>query len=114
MADKIMDIATQLQKELKNTPQFEELKQAYGNMKADTKSFDLFKDFQEVQLNLQKKQMSGIEPTDDELKQAHDLASQLEKVPAITELMNKEQAVNQLLGQINQVVTEPISNLYRN
>lgn len=114
MADKIMETATQLQKELSNTPQFEGLKQAYSNLKADTKGFDLFKDFQEVQLNLQKKQMAGTEPTDDELKHAHDLATQLEKVPAITELMTKEQAVNQLLGQINQVVTEPISELYRN
>ena len=114
MADKIMDTAGQLQKELKNTPQFEDLKQAYNAMKADTHSFDLFKDFQEMQLNLQKKQMAGTEPTDDELQNAHDLASQLEKVPAVTALMNKEQAVNQLLGQINQVVTEPISDLYRN
>ncbi len=109
-----MDTAAALQKQIQQSPEFADLKAAYEVMKQDGKSYDLFKDFQEVQLEVQKQQMQGVEPDQAKVKQAHDLAEQMQQNQIITDLMQKEQGVNQLLNRINQVVTAPIADLYRN
>lgn len=109
-----MDTANELQKELIKTSVFEDLQSAYNDMKADRKSFDLFRDFQELQFGIQKKQMQGIEPAEDELKNAQDLASQMNQSNTIQALMKAEQSLNEVLGKVNQVVTKPISDLYSN
>ncbi|AVK99730.1 YlbF family regulator [Pediococcus inopinatus] len=112
MAVNIYDTANQMEEELRETTEYKSLVAAYAEMKKDQKAYDLFKDFQEVQVNLQQKQMNGEELSDDEMAHAREIASQVGDVDVIKNLMDKERGLNQLLNDINQIITKPVQNLY--
>lgn len=112
MTVNIYDTANQLAKELPQTQQFINLQTAYANLKKDVMAFNLFKQFTDLQEKLQKKQMNGEQITEDEMKQIQNLAPKMDKMDAIKQLMASEEALNQLLVEMNQIITEPISALY--
>ena len=55
----IYDTANQMEQDLKQTQQYQELKAAYEAMKADEKAYACFKELQDLQDQLQQKQMQG-------------------------------------------------------
>lgn len=112
MAVNIYDTANQLEQELRQTKEFKELQAAYTAMKNNQQAFDLFKDFQEIQMQLSQKQMNGEELTDDEVQKAHDLADKVGNVDEIKFLMGKERNLNQLMNDLNQIITKPVQELY--
>ncbi|AVK62354.1 hypothetical protein C5Z25_11565 [Lactobacillus sp. CBA3605] len=113
MAVNIYDTANQLEQELRDTKEFKELKAAYATMQTNASAFDLFKDFQEIQMQLSQKQMNGEDLTDDEVQKAHDLADKVSNVDEIKTLMGKERNLNQLMNDLNQVITKPVQELYQ-
>ncbi|CAJ1227312.1 YlbF family regulator [Lactiplantibacillus xiangfangensis] len=112
MAVNIYDTANQLEQDLRQTKEYKELQTAYETMKANQSAFDLFKDFQEIQMQLSQKQMNGEELSDEEVKKAHDLADKVGNVDEIKALMGKERNLNQLMNDLNQIITKPVQELY--
>ncbi|MTV82609.1 YlbF family regulator [Secundilactobacillus folii] len=113
MAD-ILKTAGELRDALVASDEFTALQEAYSTMKADQEAFDLFKDFQELQMKLQQKQMQGQQLEQDEMKKAQELAQKVGDKQVIKALMDKEKAVNDLLAKLNNEITKPIQDLYRN
>lgn len=113
MAD-ILKTAGDLRDELAASDEFTTLQSAYNTMKADQEAYDLFKDFQALQLNLQQKQMQGQQLSEDEMKHAQELAQKVGEKAVIKALMDQEKAVNELLAKLNNEITKPIQDLYRN
>ncbi|MFT8994868.1 YlbF family regulator [Lentilactobacillus hilgardii] len=113
MSDKLMDTASQLQSKLKDSAQFADLKAAFEKIKADPDTFKLFTAFQKLQLQLQQQQMQGQQPAETDIKRAQDMANQVKENESISNLMTKEKALNDLLNDVNRVVTQPIIDLYR-
>ncbi|WP_048000595.1 YlbF family regulator [Lactiplantibacillus herbarum] len=114
MAVNIYDTANQLEQELRQTKEFKALQAAYAAMKTNDSAFALFKDFQEIQMQLSQKQMNGEELTDDEVQKAHELADKVGNVDEIKSLMGKERDLNQLMNDLNQIITKPVQELYGN
>ncbi|GEL14233.1 YlbF family regulator [Pediococcus cellicola] len=112
MAVNIYDTANKMEEELRQTTEYTNLVTAYDEMKKDEEAYKLFKEFQEVQVNLQQKQMNGEDLSDDEMDKARNIASQVGNVDVIKSLMDKERNLNQLLNDINQIITKPIQELY--
>lgn len=112
MAD-ILKTAGELRDELASSDEFTALQRSYNIMKADAEAYDLFKQFQEMQLKLQQKQMQGQQPDQDEMNQAQDLAGKVREKDTIKDLMEKEKDVNQLLAKLNNEITKPIQGLYQ-
>lgn len=110
-----MDTASQLQSELKDAAQFADLKAAFEKIKADPDTFKLFTAFQklQLQLQLQQQQMQGQQPAETDIKRAQNMANQVKENESISNLMTKEKALNDLLNDVNRVVTQPIIDLYR-
>ena len=81
-------------------------------MKEDDATYKLFKRFQQIQMDLQQKQMAGQQVTDDEMSRARDVADQVAKIEAVKTLMDAERGVNALLNQLNQTITQPIQDIY--
>ncbi|MFC6180841.1 YlbF family regulator [Lactiplantibacillus daowaiensis] len=113
MAVNIYDTANQLEQELRGTKEFKELQAAYTTMQANESAFNLFKEFQEIQMQLSQKQMNGEELTDEEVQKAHDLADKVGNVDEIKTLMGKERGLNQLMNDLNQIITKPVQELYQ-
>ncbi|BAP85416.1 hypothetical protein LOOC260_108760 [Paucilactobacillus hokkaidonensis JCM 18461] len=113
MAVNIYDSANQMERDLRETQEFTALKEAYEAMKQDAATFKMFRDFQTMQMQLQQKQYQGQQPSEDEIKNAQELAGKVGKVDSIKQLMEKEKAVDQLLSDVNNVITKPIQELYQ-
>lgn len=113
MTVNIYDDANQMATHLQELPQFLGLQNAFAALKKDDIAFTMFKKFQTQQMTLQQKQMQGQQPTEDEIQAAQDLAGKVGEIEVVKTLMEKEQAVDQMLSQINQVITKPIQELYQ-
>ncbi|ABJ64585.1 YlbF family regulator [Levilactobacillus brevis] len=112
MADKMQALGAQLTQALQETDEFKALKAAFATMKEDDATYKLFKRFQQIQMDLQQKQMAGQQVTDDEMSRARDVADQVAKIEAVKTLMDAERGVNALLNQLNQTITQPIQDIY--
>lgn len=109
----IYDNANDMAEALQQTQQYKDLKQAFAMLKLDAVGYGLFKQFQEKQLELQQQQSQGQELDQDALKKLQELGDKIKDIDSIKALMSKEQAMAQLMDELNAIVNKPISDLYR-
>lgn len=113
MVVNIYDTANELEQQMSQTQEFQALKQAFDALKADSETFDLFKKFQQSQAQAQQKQMKGEKLSDEEIKNVQDLAKQVSQKDAVRALMDKEKQMDNMLQQLNDTITKPIQDLYK-
>ncbi|KRM25394.1 MULTISPECIES: YlbF family regulator [Limosilactobacillus] len=112
MVVNIYDSANEMSRQLVDTQEYQGLKKALDELKADTEAFNSFKKFQQMQAGAQQKQMKGEKPSDDEIKAIQTLAKEISGKKAVQNLMNQERQVDQMLQQLNKTITSPIQDLY--
>ena len=110
----IYDTANQMEQEIRQTSEYKSLQEAFAEVRKDEHASALYSKFQDVQSNLQQKQMNGEELTEEEIKNVHEIADQIEKVDLIKDLMDKERNMNQLFSDVSQIIVKPIQELYKN
>lgn len=108
----IYDTANELSRQLRETQEYQGLQKAFEALKADSDTFDTFKKFQQAQADAQHKQMTGQQPTDDEIKNIQNLAKEVSGKKVVQALMNQERQVDSMLQQLNKTITSPIQDLY--
>ncbi|MCH4058292.1 MULTISPECIES: YlbF family regulator [Lapidilactobacillus] len=112
MTVNVYDNANEMAAALRQTDQYNALKGAFTKMKADPIAYGLFQQMQKLQGELEQKQMAGTQIGDDDIQSMRDLSDKLMKIDVMTELMNSERAMNQLMDEMNQIVSKPITDLY--
>lgn len=112
MVVNIYDTANEMSRQLVETQEFQNLKKAFEALKADEDAFNSFKKFQQMQVEAQKKQMQGQQPSDDEIKAIQTIAKEISGKKAVQDLMNQERQVDQMLQQVNMTITDPLQSLY--
>lgn len=112
MVVNIYDSANEMSRQFVDTQEYQGLKKALDELKADTEAFNSFKKFQQMQAGAQQKQMKGEKPSDDEIKAIQTLAKEISGKKAVQNLMNQERQVDQMLQQLNKTITSPIQDLY--
>ncbi len=108
----VYDTANQLERELREIPEFTSLKTAFEAVKEDEVAFELFVEFQQMQLMLQQKQMTGMPFTEEEEAAAQAMSVRVQENEKIRTLMEKEQALSTLLTDLNQIIMRPVQELY--
>lgn len=108
----IFDNVNAVATDLRETPQFKNLAEALKQVRANEEANTLFTNFQKAQYALNQAIQSGQEPEEAQMKEWQTIASDMEKFDELKRLMESEQALNQLLTQINNTITQPISELY--
>ena len=111
MVVNIYDTANELERQMRQTQEFIGLKEAFDDLKADKEATDLFVKFQAKQAAAQQKQMQGQEISEDEIKEIQALAKDVTSKDVIQALMAKEQQVDQMIQQLNQIITGPLQEL---
>lgn len=109
----IYDTANNLERDLRQTDQYKALEAAFGTMKNDTESYNVFKEFQNAQFEIQQMMSQGTNPDEDKMKEWQETAAKIEKYPLVKDLMTQEQAMDNLMQDINQIVTKPMADLYK-
>ncbi|UXR68935.1 MULTISPECIES: YlbF/YmcA family competence regulator [unclassified Staphylococcus] len=113
MAVNLYDYANKLEQALRESDEYQAIKDAYAKVNANADSKKLFDEFRETQLNFQQKQMQGEQVTEEEIKQAQEQAQEIEKDENISELMNAEQKMSQVFQEINQIIVKPLDEIYQ-
>lgn len=109
----IYDTANDLSRQLKETQEYQNLKKAFDDLKAEKDTFETFKKFQQMQANAQQKQMTGQKLSQDEINAIQTIAKEISTQPAVQTLMNQERAVDNMLQQLNKTIISPIQELYQ-
>ncbi|SEO48475.1 Cell fate regulator YlbF, YheA/YmcA/DUF963 family (controls sporulation, competence, biofilm development) [Amphibacillus marinus] len=104
--------ATALEQAIRESDEFKDLKGAYDAVMTDEIAKKMFDDFRNTQMELQQKQMQGIEITQEEVDQARKVVETVQQHEQISKLMEQEQRVNELINNISRTITKPLEELY--
>lgn len=113
MSVNIYDAANQLERDLRKTDQYKKLEEAFETLQKDDEARALFDQFRLTQQTLQQKQMTGQEIGEDEAKQAQELSQKVGNNDVLSELIQAEQELGQMIEEINQIALKPIQELYQ-
>lgn len=112
MAVNLYDTAYALETAIRQSAEFTALKQAYSEVNADPISKNMFDQFRQIQMNLQQKQMMGQNISDQEVQQAQASVAQVQQNEKIARLMQAEQRLSMVIGELNQIIMKPLEELY--
>ncbi|KFN01781.1 YlbF/YmcA family competence regulator [Bacillus clarus] len=112
MTKNIHDVAYELQKTIAENEDFQTLKASYAEVQADAESKKLFEEFRTIQIGLQQKMMQGQELTEEDNKKAQEVVVLIQQDAKITKLMETEQRLNVVIGDINKIIMKPLEELY--
>ena len=109
----IYDTVNQVEREIRETEQYITLKEAIDAVKADEEANAVLTEFQGVQQIFFQKQQMGQEISEEEAAQAQTVSQQMQENELTSELMEKEQQLNQVLTDVNEIIMKPIQELYQ-
>jgi cell fate (sporulation/competence/biofilm development) regulator YlbF (YheA/YmcA/DUF963 family) len=112
MAVNLHDAALGLQTAIRQSNEYNQLKQMYAAVNADPQAKQMFDHFRQVQMNLQQKQMTGQNISEAEVQQAQASVALVQKNEKISRLMQAEQQMSMLIGELNQIIMKPLEELY--
>ncbi|MBL0847172.1 MULTISPECIES: YlbF family regulator [Mammaliicoccus] len=108
----IYDKANELEQTLRESEEYNKIKEQYEKVNANPETKKLFDEFREIQLELQTKQMQGEEISEVDIARAQKSAQEIEQNETIAELMQAEQAMSQLIQDLNRVIMRPLEDIY--
>ncbi|WP_010171330.1 YlbF family regulator [Bacillus coahuilensis] len=112
MAVNLYDHANELEKALRQSDEYLLLKKMYDEVNNDESANQLFQNFRDIQLQLQQKQMSGMEISQEEVEQAQKVAALVQQHEKIARLMEAEQRMSMVIQDLNKVIMKPLEELY--
>lgn len=112
MAVNLYDAAYEMEKAIRQSDEYKQLKQMYDEVNADESAKRMFENFRDIQMQLQQKQMMGQEITQEEVEQAQKTVALVQQHEKISRLMQAEQRMGMIIGEINQLIMKPLEELY--
>lgn len=112
MAVNLYDTAYELEKAIRNSPEYTNLKSLYDAVNNDETASKMFESFRQIQLQLQEKQMMGQEITQEEVEQAQKTVALVQQHEKISQLMEAEQRMSMVIADLNRIIMKPLEELY--
>lgn len=109
----LYDTAHQLERELRMSEPFQQVQQAFEKINEDAQAKTLFDEFRQLSHELQQKQLSNSEILEEEIQKVQKLGQQSMEHPLIQQLMQAEQQLNVVIGDLNRIIMLPLQELYR-
>lgn len=109
----IYDYAYELEKAIRNSDDYKNLRKAFEHVMNDAGSKKMFEDFRDFQMELQMKQMQGEQPSEEELQNAQKRFEVIQQHPAISQLLAMEDRMNVVMADISNIVSKPLEEVYR-
>lgn len=112
MAVNLHDAAYELEKAIRSSNEYVNLKRIYDEVNSDPSAKQMFHNFRNLQLELQQKQMMGQEISQEEVEQAQKTVALVQQHEKIAQLMEAEQRMSMIIGELNQIIMKPLEELY--
>lgn len=108
----VQEHAQALANAIRESEEFTNLKEAYEAVMNDEIAKKMFDDFRTTQIELQQKQMQGVEITEEEVEKARKVVETVQQHEQISKLMEEEQKVNEYINTVSRTITQPLEELY--
>ncbi|MGJ9459309.1 YlbF family regulator [Oceanobacillus sp. CF4.6] len=108
----IYDSAYNLETAIRESEEFQNLKTAYETVMNDPSAKEMFESFRDTQMELQEKQMQGLEISEEEVEKARTVVEAVQEHQDIAKLMEEEQRLNTVINDISRIITKPLEELY--
>lgn len=108
----VHDAAHQLAKAIKDSTEYQELKQKQEQVEGEETSKRMLNDFRQLQMELQIKQMQGQQLTQEEQEKAQRIFETIQLNPTISQLMQAEQRFSVVMEDLQNIISEPLRVLY--
>jgi len=112
LSNNVYDVAYGLEKAVRESDDFKNLQNLYKEVFADESTKRMFENFRNIQLELQQKQMSGQEITQEEVEQAQQTVALVQQNESIAKLMEAEQRMSMMVSELNKIIMKPLEELY--
>ncbi|MCJ7840431.1 YlbF family regulator [Lederbergia sp. NSJ-179] len=112
MATNLYDCAYELEKALRQSDEFTDLRNMYKAVEDDATAKSMFDSFRQIQMQLQEKQMAGQDISEEEVQQAQMIANQVQQNEKVTKLMEAEQQMSMMIQELNKIIIKPLDDLY--
>src|SRR5690606_14440529 len=112
MGVNLYDVAYSVEKAIRESDEYQQLKQLYDRVNDDEGAKKLFESFRNIQLTLQQKQMMGEDISQEEVEQAQRQVALVQQHETIAQLMEAEQRMSVVIGELNQIMLKPLEELY--
>jgi cell fate (sporulation/competence/biofilm development) regulator YlbF (YheA/YmcA/DUF963 family) len=112
MAVNLYDIAYDLEKVFRKSDEYTRLKRLSTAVNADPATKQLFTNFNNLQIELQQKQMTGQNIMQQEIEAFQKTAVVVQQNEKIVKLIEAEQRVNMLIMELTKIITKPIEEIY--
>lgn len=108
----VYDSANKLAEDLTQTDQYKALADAIKDVEADKESAAMFKKMDELQTKILKAQQAGQALSKEDQQAYQDLNEKVQKNDKIVAMLKTEQALYNLLNDIQKTYSKPITDLY--
>ncbi|WP_227937877.1 YlbF family regulator [Alkalihalobacillus deserti] len=108
----VYDKAQELKRTLAESEEFIGLKSLHEQIATDEVASRMLNNFRQLQLELQQKQMQGVQITEEEAQQAQQQFELVQQHELISKLMEAEQRLSVIIGDVNKIITEPLEEIY--
>ncbi|MGY0694942.1 YlbF family regulator [Virgibacillus sp. FSP13] len=108
----IYDSAYDLEKAIRESDEFKNLKEAYDAVMSDESAKQMFDNFRNTQMELQEKQMQGQDISEEEVEKARQVVELVQQHEDISKLMEQEQRLNMVINDVSRIITKPLEELY--
>jgi cell fate (sporulation/competence/biofilm development) regulator YlbF (YheA/YmcA/DUF963 family) len=108
----IYDSAYDLEKAIRESDEFDNLKSAFDAVMNDPEAKQMFDHFRNIQMGLQEKQMQGEDISEEEVEQARQVVELVQQHENISKLMEEEQRLNMVINDVSRIITKPLEELY--
>lgn len=109
---KINESAQALENVIRESEEFKALADAYNNVMTNEISKKMFEKFRNSQMELQEKQMQGVEITEEDVEKARKVVEDVQQHENIAKLMEQEQSFNLVINEVSRIITTPLEELY--
>lgn len=108
----VYDKAHDLKGSLASSEEFLMLKSLHEQIESDDIAKKMLENFRALQLELQQKQMQGVQISEEEAVKAQQQFELVQQHELISKLMEAEQRLSVVIGDINKIITEPLEEIY--
>ena len=112
LANNVYDVAYGLENAVRESEDFKNLQNLYKEVFADESTKRMFENFRNIQLELQQKQMTGQEITQEEVQHAQQTVALVQQNQSIAKLMEAEQRMSMMVSELNKIIMKPLEELY--
>ncbi|GAF12257.1 hypothetical protein JCM19046_3225 [Bacillus sp. JCM 19046] len=106
------DKAHELKDALAASDEFQSLLELHQQIETDEIAKKMLENFRKLQLELQQKQMQGMQISEEEAQQAQQQFELVQQHELISKLMEAEQSLSVIITDLNKIITEPLEKIY--